>query len=82
MTARIEVRGIRCLECTKLDLQTNKEQAKGGFGLCTAAIDLRFVSAPMARNCIDFDPAPPDVVKPRNDWAERLPIFPKKQDNN
>jgi hypothetical protein len=79
---RIETRGIRCLECKGLDLQTYKEQAKLGFGWCLLAELPHFVSAAMARNCRDFDQAPPEVVGPREKWADKLPLFPKRQDND
>lgn len=71
---------VRCLECKGLDLQKFPETAKNGFGWCTLHKAPHFVSVRMARNCAEFDAAPPDVVGPRHAWAERLPLF-RARDN-
>lgn len=75
MTARYEARGVRCLECTALDLRSHPEQAKSGTGQCGAAEPPIFVSAVMARNCMPFEAAAPDVVEARDNWAKGLKMF-------
>jgi hypothetical protein len=73
--SRAETRGVTCLACSGLDLQAHPEKAHTGFGWCKLAAAPHFVAARMARNCADFDPAPPEVVKPRDAWAVKLPLF-------
>lgn len=70
---KIEARGIRCLDCSGLDLQHTPEAAKVGFGWCKLAQVPHYVSVAMARNCIDFVPADAEVVAKRDAWADRLP---------
>lgn len=70
---KLEVRGVRCLECNGLDLKEKPEQARGGFGRCLRADPVIFVSYEMARNCLPFEPAPAEVVAARDIWAEKLP---------
>lgn len=71
----IEARGIRCLECSGLDLQAKPEAAKTGFGQCLRWNPVHFVSFQMSRNCIEFDQAPADVVEARDTWAASVPVF-------
>lgn len=71
--SRIEARGIRCLECSGLDLQKFPEASKVGHGWCTLHAVPHYVAVAMARNCADFQPAPADVVAARDAWAARLP---------
>jgi hypothetical protein len=69
----IEVRAIRCLDCTGLDLKAHPEQAKGGAGKCLRGGQPGFVWCEMSRNCAEFDPAAPAIVAAREAWAEKLP---------
>jgi hypothetical protein len=75
---RIEARGVRCLECAGLDLKSKPEHAKTGFGQCTLADPVHFVSVLMARNCILFEPAPADMVEARDTWAANIQPFWKR----
>lgn len=70
---KLETRGIRCLDCTGLDLKGDPAAAKRGFGRCTYAVPVIFVQFEGARNCLPFEPAPADVVAARDAWADRLP---------
>jgi hypothetical protein len=73
MTApKMETRGIRCLDCTGLDLKGDPAAARRGFGRCLRADPVIFVSAEMARNCLPFEPAPPETVAKRDAWAAKL----------
>lgn len=72
---KIESRGITCLACRFLDLKGMPEHAKTGFGQCTVAEPVHFVSVQMARNCKLFEPAAPDLVEARDTWAAKLPLF-------
>lgn len=74
MTApKLETRGIRCLDCTGLDLKGDPAAAKRGMGRCLRADSVIFVSVEMARNCLPFEPAPAEIVTARDAWAARLP---------
>lgn len=75
---RYESRGIECLSCLHIDLQSDKEAAKRGFGKCKAVDPQPYVSALCARNCLPFDPAPAEVVGPREEWAKKLKHFWQK----
>lgn len=75
---RYESRGVRCLECRGLDLQSHPEQARGGFGWCALKPVPQFVSAGMARNCLEFEAAPEDVVAPREAWDNGRRMFWQK----
>ncbi len=72
---RYESRGVRCLECQHVELQGDKEAAKRGFGRCATVETRGYVSVIMSRNCVEFDPAPAEVVGPREAWAEKLRMF-------
>lgn len=71
---RIESRGVRCLECSSLDLQANAEAAKNGFGQCRAGFG-PWVTFANARNCRRFEPAPAEQVAARDAWADKVPMF-------
>ena len=75
---RYESRGVRCLECKGLDLKSHPEQVKGGFGWCALKPAPQFVSFAMSRNCLEFDPAPADVVGPRDAWDKSRRMFWQK----
>lgn len=67
----IEHRGIRCLDCQHLDLQSYKQQSQLGWGRCKAVPDTTFVRVAMSRNCADYEPADADTVKAREDWVSK-----------
>lgn len=75
---KIEARGIRCLDCSGLDLQSHPDRARGGFGQCQRWNPAQFVIANMSRNCMEFDQAPADVVEARDTWAAGLKNFWQK----
>lgn len=70
---KLEARGVRCLECTGLDLKAHPAVAKEGAGRCQYAQPVVFVRYEMSRNCLPFDPAASQVVVARESWAELLP---------
>lgn len=72
---RYESRGVRCLECKSLELRGHEEEVKGGFGWCPAKPVPQFVSFAMARNCLEFEAAPEDVVAPRDAWDNGRRMF-------
>lgn len=71
----IESRGIRCLDCAGLDLKTQPERAKAGFGMCGHTNPAHFVVHQMSRNCSEFVADAPEVVEARDTWAAKQPMF-------
>jgi hypothetical protein len=70
---KLEARGVRCLECTGMEVKAAPGLAKTDTRRCLRIEPARFVSIEMSRNCWEFDPVPPDVVAARDAWVARLP---------
>ena len=62
---------MNCLDCKRLDLQTHKKHTLAGVGQCLAMEKWHFVSFTVARDCANYQPAPPDVVKARKEWSRK-----------
>lgn len=62
----------RCIECSQLDLQSNRAMAKQGFGRCPHDPTSTFVSVTFNRVCRKLKPAPADIVAARVTWASKL----------
>ena len=78
MSKRYESRGVRCLECAGLDLKSHPDIAKTGVGWCALKPVEQFVSFAMSRNCLEYDRAPDEVIKPREKWDEGRRMFWQK----
>lgn len=67
----IEHRGITCLACVRCDLQQFPEQAKCGYGRCGVHEVVVFVRMAMSRNCLEYEEAPAEQVRARQEWAAK-----------
>lgn len=63
---------MKCLNCEKFDLQSNRAMAKVGFGRCPKDPAATFVSATFERSCKSFKQAPAAITGPRETWAKKL----------
>jgi hypothetical protein len=62
----------KCIECSRLDLQSNRALAKLGFGRCPLDPTSTFVSVTFNRVCKKLQPAPADIVAARVTWAKKI----------
>lgn len=61
---------VQCLTCQHLNLRAAPELARCGFGKCTSAHFLGYVSTTYDRECAKHAHAEVEVVAKRRDWME------------
>jgi hypothetical protein len=64
---------MKCLDCSRLDLQQFPAHARVGMGRCALeTLPGVFESWRIERNCQSFSAAPADISEKRIEWAEKL----------